>query len=192
MEEGGGTYISCTQEEGCKQRVISMRLAKSWMLRAWLVAFILLSSRCEVSYSVGDEAITHSECADNSKICVDLLDVWAGVSSFADGFRRQQHVAVEEHAWIERSTVAGALLSAVYGAKKYCTDFYHYAWRGWKFRNDLVVVGGPSCCPFSVSGKRQRHHDPRSSQGLDTALLALEFGALALIIENVIGLVEEM
>ena len=168
-----------------------MRLATSWTVRAWLVAVVILCSQCEVSESVGDEVIIHSECAGNAEVFIDLLNVWAGVSSFTDGFAKQQHVAVIEHAWIEWSTVAEALLSAVYGATKWCTDFYNYAWRGWKFRNDLIVVGGPSCCPFNVSGKRQRHNDPRSSQGMDTAQLALTLGALVLIIENVVNLVEE-
>lgn len=155
------------------------------------MAVIVLSLQCEVSATLGAEDVIHGECAGDSRVYVDLLDVWAGVSSFADGFSRQQHVAVKEHAWIEWSIVAGSLLSAIYGKVKHCTDFYNYAWRGWKFKNDLIVTAGPSCCPFSVSGKRQRHNDPRSSQGLDTARLVLELGALVLIIENVTSLVDE-
>ena len=82
------------------------------------MAVVVLSSQCKVS-ATGVEEIIHSECVVDSSVCVDLLDVWTGVSSFADGFSRHQHVAVEEHAWIEWSIVAGSLLSAIYGKVKH-------------------------------------------------------------------------
>lgn len=78
-----------------------------------------------------------------------------------------------------------ALLTAVYAGAKYCTHFYSYRWTDWKFKHDLVVTGGPSCCPFSISGKRLRQHDIRSTQGVDTAALVVHLGATLLIIENV-------
>jgi site-specific DNA-cytosine methylase len=103
----------------------------------------------------------------------------------------QQHVQIKEHAWIERAEAATYVLSAAYLAAKSCTDFYDNSWETWKFQYDLIVTGGPSCCPFSISGKRLRHEDPRSSQGLDTAMMAVALGALAIIIENVVNLVDE-
>jgi site-specific DNA-cytosine methylase len=120
-----------------------------------------------------------------------LLDVWAGVSSFSEGFYRQSHVTVKEFAWIEWAAEAAAALEMAHGVVLNCRDFYSYAWKGWKFQNDLVVTAGPSCCPFSVSGKRLRHADPRSGQGMDTALLAVVLGALTLIVENVVNFVDE-
>ena len=120
-----------------------------------------------------------------------LLDVWAGISSFTDGFMKQAHVPVLEHAWIENAPPAIALLAACYAAAKWCTDFYDYSWYHWKFAHDLIVTGGASCCPFSISGKRLRQLDERSTQGMDTAALAVHLGATSLIIENVIPFLEE-
>lgn len=42
-----------------------------------------------------------------------------------------------------------------------------------------------------MSGKRLRHEDPRSNQGMETAKLAVYFGALALIVENVTNFLDE-
>ena len=116
---------------------------------------------------------------------ISLLDVWAGVSSFSDGFAEQAHVPVVEHAWIEKAPEAVALLTATCAVAKSCTEFYNYEWANWSFSSDLVVTGGPSCCSFSLSGKRLRQHDARSTQGMDTAALAVKLGAIMLIIENV-------
>ena len=122
---------------------------------------------------------------------ISHLDVLVCMSSFADALRKPSHVTVEEHAWIEWAPVAVALLQAFTSTVMWCGDFFSYAWKGWKFSHDLVVTGGPSCCPVSIAGKRLRHHDPRSGQGMETARLAVELGALVLIIENVINFVEE-
>ena len=51
-----------------------------------------------------------------------------------------------------------------------------------------MVIAGPSYCPFSVSGKRKRDEDPRSQQA---AKLALQLGALVLLVENVVNLIDE-
>ena len=115
---------------------------------------------------------------------ISLLDVWAGMSSFSDGFTLQAHVPVCEIAWIENAPAAAALLTATYVGARCCSDFYNYSWTNWKFNHDLIVTGGPSCCPFSIAGKRLRQHDHRSTQGMDTAALAVHLGATVLIIEN--------
>ena len=122
---------------------------------------------------------------------ISLLDVWAGVPSFAEGFKSQTHVSVASFAWIERAAAAVYVLQAIYNAAYSCLDFYNNEWTAWKFEWDLVVTAGPSCCPFSVSGKRLRQEDPRSSQGMSTAMLAVHLGALVLIMENVVNLVDE-
>ena len=121
---------------------------------------------------------------------VSLLDVWAGVSSFHEAFSQQSHVAVAESAWIEREPIAQLVLNSFIAARQCCDDFYsdefyYGAWREWRFDHDLIVTAGPSCCPLSISGKRKRHLDSRASQGLDTARLAIQLGALVLIVENV-------
>ena len=116
---------------------------------------------------------------------ISLLDVWAGISSFSDGFAAQAHVPVQQRVWIENAPADIALLAATYSAANNCCDFYTYSWTGWKFNS------GPSCCPFSVSGKRLRQHDPRSTQGLDTTALAVHLGAKVLIVENVSQFINE-
>jgi hypothetical protein len=85
---------------------------------------------------------------------ISLLDVWAGVSSFAEGFARQAYVIVNDHAWIESAPAAVSVLNEFYKTAQSCTDFYNRAWEAWSFNHRLVVVSGRSCCPFSVSGKR--------------------------------------
>ena len=72
-------------------------------------------------------------------------------------------------------------------------DFYDYFWNSWRpaDAHPTVVVAGPSCCHLSVAGKRLRQWDPRSSQGLDTAKLAVHFKATILVIENVAQLLDE-
>ena len=134
-------------------------------------------------------AAEHVQAA--TAVGISLLDVWAGVSSFSDGFANQAHVPVLERGWIECAPAAVALLSAVYAGAKSCSDFYNYAWTEWKFRYDLVVTSGPSCCPFSLSGKRLRHHDERSAQGMDTTSLSVQLGAAVLVVENVSLFLEE-
>ena len=116
---------------------------------------------------------------------ISLLDVWAGISSFFDGFSSQAHMPVLESAWVENTHAATALLAATCAGAKCCKGVYSYNWTGWKLCHDLVITGGPSCCPFSTSGKRLRQHDGRSSQGMDTAAMAVHLGATVLIVENV-------
>ena len=119
-----------------------------------------------------------------------LLDVWAGISAFADGFSHQSACRLVEHAWIEWCPVAQGLLRRLYPTKQACSDFFSYQWRPWQFLADLVVTSGPSCCPFSMSGKRLGAVDPRSSQGMETAMLAVHLAALVLVMENVCDLVD--
>jgi hypothetical protein len=152
---------------------------------------ILLVSNVNESKATLDLA----ECASNDYLQftpkISLLDVWAGVSSFGQGFDLQSYVTVEDFSWIEKAAVAITVLTELHGAVRGCSDFYCYSWRAWKFAHDLVICAGPSCCPFSVSGKRLRQEDPRASQGMDTAVLAVTLGALVLVMENVVNFVEE-
>ena len=147
--------------------------------------------------SSDETAATYSVCAGGDVastaafLGISLLDVWAGVSAFSDGFGKQVHVPVLEQAWIENAPAAVALLTATYATAKSCADFYNYGWTNWKFRHDLIVTAGPSCCPFNISGKRLRQHDTRSTQGMDTAELAVHLGASVLVVENVCLFLEE-
>ena len=127
----------------------------------------------------------------SNKAKVSLVDVWAGVSAFSEGFHDQSHVIVEEFSWIENALPAVLVLQAVYEATQYCLGFYDNSWLTWKFTYDLIVTVGPRCCPFSVSGKRLRHNDPRASQVMSTAMLAIYLCALVLIVENVVNLRDE-
>ena len=58
----------------------------------------------------------HLEC-ERWSAGISLLDVWAGVSAFTEGFFRQSSVTVKEHAWIEKSSAAAAVLSHFYGTR---------------------------------------------------------------------------
>ena len=148
-------------------------------------------------FSLDEAEATYNVCAGSEVTSVAtflgiaLLDVWAGVSSFSDGFSKQAHVPVLEQAWIENAPAAVALLTAAYLKARSCGDFYNYGWTTWEFKPDLIVTAGPSCCPFSLSGKRLRQHDSRSTQGMDMAALAVHLCATTLVIENVSLLLEE-
>ena len=156
-----------------------------------LVVATIATLCCDEAFAVTDGA----ECGllDGADVLpgISHLDVWAGVSSFSDAFKRQSDVVVEETAWIEWAPAACMLLQSFVSAVHWCGDFFQYAWINWKFNYDLIVTAGPSCCPFSVSGKRLRQKDPRACQGLETARLTVLLGALALIIENVANFVDE-
>ena len=160
------------------------RLFRCWRLWAIWLLWLGGCSLVEVEATLNDVGDS-SPPLTAASFGISLLDVWAGISSFSDGFATQAHVPVLQRAWIENAPAAIALLAAIYCAANNCCDFYNYSWTGWKFNWDLVVTAGPSCCPFSVSGKRLRQHDPRSTQGLDTAALAVHLGAKVLIVENV-------
>ena len=124
-------------------------------------------------------------------MAISLLDVWAGVSSFAEGFSKQSIMTLNKHAWIECDSTAALLLEEFYPTNLCAYDFYDEAWKHWEFRDRLVVTAGPSCCPFSISGKRRHQRDSRSSQGMDTAMLAVALGASVIIMENVVNLLDE-
>ena len=169
-----------------------MRLATSGAAKALLLLCLAASLCDEANATFGNgETLNVVSGGTECGVSIALLDVWAGVSSFTDGFGAQQYVVVRQRGWIEWSDVASLLLSIVYNTVLWCKDFYSSEWRSWKFGYDLVVTAGPSCCPFSVSGKRKRQDDSRSSQGMDTAEMSLHLGALVLIIENVTGLVDD-
>jgi site-specific DNA-cytosine methylase len=120
-----------------------------------------------------------------------VVDVWAGVSSFMDGFCHSGFNKQQLFGFIEISRVACALLTLVYPLACVCGDFYSYSWRAWapKLRQKRVIVcGGPSCCHLSSAGKMLAANDPRAAQMMDTAKLAVSFGAIILILENVCAL----
>ena len=77
--------------------ILSFSASKAiWAL---LFAVIVVASQDEVCAAVDCDKVTLGS-DDNA-----LLDVWAGVSSFVDGFSRQGYVNVREHAWIAPPTV---------------------------------------------------------------------------------------
>ena len=123
----------------------------------------------------------------------NLIDVWAGISSFTDAFHSMPNADVRSHYWIENNPVAVSSLVHNYPNSTGSHDFYDYCWNSWRppDTQPTVVVAGPSCCHLSVAGKRLRQWDPRSSQGLDTAKLAVHFKATILVIENVAQLLDE-
>ena len=179
------------QEEA---EVIAMRLLTSYYHWA-LCCAALINNCCDEVSAVASadhiDGLNVAQAGPSVAPGVSHLDVWAGVSSFSDAFAKQSHVTVRESAWIEWAPAAVALLLAFLPSALWCVDFFSYAWQEWKFSWDLIVTAGPSCCPFSISGKRLRQKDPRASQGLETAKLAVQLGALVLIMENVVNFLDE-
>ena len=125
--------------------------------------------------------------------CFNLIDVWAGISSFTDAFQAIPNADVRTHYWIENNPTAVSSLEHNYPNSTGSHEFYDYFWNNWRppDTQPTVAVAGPSCCHLSVAGKRLRQWDPRSSQGLETAKLAIHFRATILVIENVIQLLDE-
>ena len=107
----------------------------------------------------------------------NLSGVWAGISSFTDAFHKIPEAEIHAHYWIENNPTAVLSLESNYPPQSSGSqDFYDYFWNSWRpaDAHPTVVVAGPSCCHLSVAGKRLRQWDPRSSQGLDTAKLAVQ------------------
>ena len=167
-----------------------IRLVLSRSFSELFFAFVISSCCCVTDGTTVGAGCGLVEC-DVTPPGVSHLDVWAGVSSFSDALKKQSYVTVREEAWIEWAPVACVLLQYFMAAVYCCRDFFSYQWTEWKFKFDLIVTAGPSCCPFSISGKRLRQEDPRACQGLETAKLAVTLGALVLIIENVPNFVDE-
>lgn len=144
-----------------------VRPLTSGLLGSFFVPFIAVLLVSEADAVISN--IVDCEVVDDAVCSIAHVDVWAGVSAFSDGFSRQPYVAVKQRAWIEWSPVAWVLLNAFYPSAQWYVDLFSSAWQDGKFQHDVVVIAAPNCCPFSVSGKRLRHEDPRSNQGLETA-----------------------
>ena len=70
----------------------------------WPLWLLLLIVSCDVENGaslVAESAGWGRVVADNFECDISHLDVWAGMSSFSDGFAKQSHVTVKESAWIE-------------------------------------------------------------------------------------------
>ena len=126
-----------------------------------------------------------------------IIEAWAGIGAFSDGFHAMAAafpaVTVACLGWIERDSAAVQILSAFYSEACQCLDFYSYSWRSWSLAHHdmLLLCGGFSCCTLSKAGKQLWASDPRSSQGMDTARLAVEIGADAVLLENVHQLITD-
>ena len=94
----------------------------------------------------------------------NLIDVWAGISSFTDVFQTRPNVDIRSHYWIENDPSAVSSLEHNYPNSTGSHDFFDYFWNSWRPPDSqpTVVVAGPSRCHLSVAGKRLRHWDPRS------------------------------
>ena len=68
-------------------------------------------------------------CDDEPNVAISLLDVWAGISSVAEGFSKQSIVTVAKHAWIECGPVAALLPEEFYPTDLCAHGFYDEAWK---------------------------------------------------------------
>ena len=84
----------------------------------------------------------------------NLIDVWAGISSFTDAFNKIPEVVIHTHYWVENNPTAVLSLESNYPQSTGSKDFYDYFWNRWRPPDDqpTVVVAGPSCCHLSVAG----------------------------------------
>ena len=158
-------------------------LQRPSVLNGLLLCCLSLNLQAKSSFDVDVDSLL---CDDEPNVAISLLDVCAGVSSFAEGFSKQSIVTVTKHVWIGCGPAAALLLEEFYPTELCAYDFYNETWKHWKFYDRLVVIVGPSCCPFSILGKRKHQRDSRSSQGIDTAMLAFALGASVIIMENVV------
>ena len=62
--------------------------ALNGLLLRWLL-FLSLNLQAESSFDVYEDFIL---CEDEPNVAISLLDVWAGVSSFVEGFSKQSVV----------------------------------------------------------------------------------------------------
>ena len=152
------------------------------------------SSTLGIACSCGEGS--PASCAGGAVHCSDhfnLIDVWAGIRSFTHAFHKIPEAKIRAHYWIENNPTAVLSLESNYSQFSGSQDFYDYFWDSWRppGAQPTAAVAGPSCCHLSVAGKRLRQWDPHSSQGLDTAELAVHFEATILVIENVAQLLDE-
>ena len=91
----------------------------------------------------------------HSNALFNLIDVWAGISSFTDAFNKIPEAVIHTHYWIENNPTAVLSLESNYPQSTGSKDFYDYFWNSWRPPDDqpTVVVAGPSCCHLSVVGK---------------------------------------
>ena len=123
----------------------------------------------------------------------NLIDIWADIVTFTDAFNTIPEAVIHTQYWIENNPTTVLSLESNYLQSTGSKDFYDYFWNSWSPHDDqpTVVVAGPSCCHLSVAGKRLSQWNPRSSQGLDTAKLAVHFNATIIVIENFAQLLDE-
>lgn len=129
------------------------RLSRS--LPVWSLLWFVLISLCDESTVVTNSA-TGDTFTTYDTVCVSHLDVWAGVSSFSYALKRLPNVVVKSSGLIEWSTAAMLVLHLFHATNQWCTDFFKRSWEAWTFSHDLIVIVGPSCCPFSVSVVREQ------------------------------------
>ena len=79
-----------------------------------LLCLLLLLSLNLQERSGCDVEVDSLLCCDGPNVAISLLDVWAGVSSFVEGFSKQSIVTVTKHAWIECGPAAALLLEELY------------------------------------------------------------------------------
>lgn len=122
-----------------RQHEVPSGLLESSMGLGFHLDFVCSCDEAEAVCGVADDVV-HLTNDGSNKAKVSLVDVWAGVSAFSEGFHDQSHVIVEEFAWIENALPAVLVLQAVYEATQYCLDFYDNSWLTWKFTYDLIVT----------------------------------------------------
>ena len=85
-----------------------MRLTTSGACWATFLSFLLVFCSDEASATTD---ATECVLLPDSPSEISLLDVWAGVSSFHEGFSQQAYVTVAEAAWIEKEETAQLVLN---------------------------------------------------------------------------------
>ena len=92
--------------------------------------FLSLNLQAKSSFDVDVDSLL---CGDEPNVAISLLDVWAGVFSFAECISKQLIVTVTKHAWIECGPAAALLFEEFYPTELCAYDFYDETWKHWKF-----------------------------------------------------------
>jgi site-specific DNA-cytosine methylase len=132
--------------------------------------------------------VTHlsSHCAQSRPIV--FIELWAGLGSLSVV---ASQFGIEPAALLEKDPLLHKLLQARHAQAQTALSFEAGNWKQWSFPSDafIVVVGGPPCTALSRAGKQLMQHDYQSSYIAATIELALYFGAMMVLIENVPELV---
>ena len=119
-----------------------------------------------------------------------MLEAWSGLLALSSMFVKHGGELVGAIEWtVELLELVGWLHPKAFKTD----DFYKMEWKGWQqlIGNVDVITGGFACVTLSRAGKQLMEKDVRSAQLMDTVGMAVYFEARAVLLENVVELVDK-